>query len=751
MEGRWQCTAVTAPKDAGAGEGTLTFTFRGAGGTFRQDVVFRLVDEPRIVFPGEAAGGNWDLNVVRDTVQMVAGEGGNDRLRFVFVDAVEEPKGIRFVNADDFDIEQQKDARLAFTYYACIRNSTDRASKEAGVFAEVQERRITIEAEFEGHVVVRAEFVIELYPDGLSVLVTGGPNPLRPTTPGMRTVLKGGRMEVISYATKGKEELSLDPPIPPTDFDPCFAAVRPDGTALIAREPRAFAFDELEGTDEATRNILAKYRYEVRWHQNGYAFRPQASLPEMEGGYYVLLPMSGSAEGLSQSVEVPVRLLGEPFDPMKGWDAEFGGLCNTAIRYYPAEVAHGYVQYFKQNFAYPELWDKSELRMMRYSVIRASQEFWTRQYNNQMRLIEHYDLTELIFKRPPRFIADLAFSIVAQYYWGDNEAWITPCKDLIVDTVDEVLWDIAFSGREMPSIADMASVETLNAARAMDLDIVGKLMEQATNTLESHIGLQGFSSAREQKKLFFVLTAYLLADWVKNYYGMSPRDFWESWRKTWFDITAMALKQLVGAGLQQAMKSKVVNDFFNSKLMNKVNEYLPGIAKGKFSKPGVAGTRAFERSGNVDLSVVRSGNVWKATHRPSGKTMLVQLEDMSYVGYREAVQKLLDSFFGMGVVWLAENANETVRDEAGFRGIVIPEIVFPLNPAVLGLDDDYEELLVRLDVVKFFSSETGLSSEGFNFLFETLFGPVSLLVRHIRTSGDAAKEILRLAGMTGGV
>ena len=227
---------------------------------------------------------------------------------------------------------------------------------------------------------------------------------------------------------------------------------------------------------------------------------------------------------------------------------------------------------------------------------------------------------------------------------------------------------------------------------------------------------------------------------------MSPRDFWECLRATWLDMTEMALKKLVAAGFQSALNSKPVNKFFNSKLAQKLNDYLPGKARGYFIKPGVEGKKFFEKGGNVDLSILRNEKVWKATHKPSGKEMFVLLKDddldkISFAGYREVVQRLLEDFFGQGSAWLKENANETVQNDVSWRGLMIP-----IKPSWLGLDDDYEELMVQLDLVKFFSSETGINSEAFKSLFEQIFGPIGQYVHRVQSSPDPGREILNLDG-----
>ncbi len=723
IENSYMAAEVSAEDVPGLDQGTLMFYLIGPGGEYQREIIFRITGEPKIVFPLEREEGVWDLNTNADTVQMIAGLGGDERLRFVFVDASEEPKAIRFIDTDGFDITAQKDTKLAFTYYACIENKTAPIEKESYVFAERKDQQITIEAEFSKEVKVRGYFTIELFPDGLSVLISGVPNPLRSKTPGRRQVLVRGWMEIISYATREKDALTLDPLIPSTDFNPCYAVLDENGKTRIFLDAKSFSFEDLQTDDENTNSILAKNHYDIRWRENGYSVIPRDSIPGIDQDYFALIPMTADTTAGSDRIEIPVRLVGEPFDPLKGWNEEFAGLCKTAIRYFPGDVAKGYVQYIKEHFSDPNVWDTSALRMMRYKVIDESQKFWLNEYNNQMRFIDRYDLQEFIFKKPPRYIADLAFAIVAKYYWGEKDIFIVPFKDLIVDTIDEAIWNYTFTGE-------------------IDVDVQEKINEQAVNMLENAISLDDASAAMNPeacKKLIPVLIAYILMDWVKNYSKMDPKDFWESWRTTWFDLTAMALKKLVGEGLSKAMRSGPVNRFFENKWMRNLNECIPGIAKGKFTKPGLDGAKAFVKTGNVDISSIRNDGVWFATHKPTGKEAFVLLEDMSYVGYRDVVEKLLGDIFGFGICWLTENALETVKDYAPER-----EITFTFKPIWLGLDEDYEDLVVHINASMLFTTDAGLSSKAFGFIYDYMFGPVAPMLLGHQAPVDPGRAVLDL-------
>jgi len=741
-EGAYIAAEVSADAASEQENGTLTFTLTGPGGTVRRSIIFRLVNEPQIAFPGGPVNGHWDMSVSNDTVVMVAGQGGSERLRFVFIDALSEPEQIRFLDTDGFDIKPEKDAKLAYTYYAAIQNYTDPADKEGGVFAEIDERTITIEADFPEHITVRSSFYIELYPDGVSVLITGGPNPLRSSTPGRRTVLKNGHMEVLSYAVRDKAELTLDPVIPPTDFDPCFAAVDQDGKAYITTEPRYFSFEKLEETDETTKNLLAKFHYEVRWHQNGYAFRPGDSVPEMESRYHVLLPMTASVGNYTERVEIPVRILGEPFDPMKDWNAEFRGLCETAIRYFPGDVAHGYVQYIRENFSDPNLWDKSELRAMRHEVIRAAQVYWTKQAEYQMRLVAYYDLTEVIFKKPSRFIGDTAFKIVVRFYYGDNENWISPLKDLIVDTIDEAVWSYAETGEA-------------------DWNFTENLLSQSTNAIENYIsvadskgtGITFNTGNKDTKTLAIALCGFMLADMIQNYYSMDPKDFFECLRKSFIDVSAMAVRKIAGAGLLKAANSKWVQKFFKLSWVKAVTDYLKKnivqeVARGQASvidpKTGLAKIQETRITGNVDGKItdntnfVHFGKVGEQAdafgkmhttldtkdlelqHTLLGgpgqeiEVQLVNFDSLESATYRDLVQNVLDGLFGLGIATLRENLDDD--PESKDYGVVS----FPVYTK------NGKKTYAVINLYELFTSPAGLTSRAFGMIYDSLFGGLSV-------------------------
>ena len=363
------------PSGTAAKEASVVFSYSSEGGCFENHIVFQLVGDVRIVFPDLASDGQ-GLNINSDNslVAMVAGAGGTERLRFLFLDNTEEPENIVFIGDRSFSIRAERDDKYPSCYFAVIDNHSASLQQENGIFAGRKVVEITVEAVFADKSKVRGAFTIELYPQGLSVLINSGRNNLLPRDPGLRRVLKDGCLEVLSYATRDKGELTFDPLIRPTGFDLCFAAVKSDGTASVALEAQAFTFGRMQPADEATRNILAKYEYTIGT-TGGFSVEPQSELPEIGGRYLVKLPVRASWEGCAEQGEIPIRLLGEPLDIMREWNAEYKALKDSVIRNFPAEWAHRHIQYIEQEYSDPSLYDKTQLRILRVSLLRASQEY----------------------------------------------------------------------------------------------------------------------------------------------------------------------------------------------------------------------------------------------------------------------------------------------------------------------------------------------------------------------------------------
>ncbi len=711
--------AVSVPPDSTDLQATLTFTYHGKEGVFRYNIIFNIVGEPEIIFPSVSADGkNWVLSGPSEPTVLIAGAGGIAKTLFVFRDATAEPEQILFEVENGFSVTYEKSDKFAFAYYAVIENRSAPIEKISGIFAEMRNVPVRITAVFPDKLTVQKSFSFELYPDGITVLFSKGQaNDIITNRPNLPAKLQDGRLEVLSYAAQS----DMNPRILQTAFDICFAVMTENGTARIVREQACFAFGKLEPTDTATEKILGKYHYSAGMANGTFVIAPEDSIPEKDNKFFVKLPVRASAEGRTEEAVIPVRLLGEPPDPMADWKQEFERLKRVTLRYLPEDIAKDRIRYIEAEYSDPSIFDASQLRMMRSQIRELAYQFWVYDHEQQKYDEKRFALAESV-KAGFRTVSDIAFMIVIKYYFPGKDAWIIPVKDLIVDCVDEAIWSYYFTGHA-------------------DVDVTEKILTQAANYLENIIGVKDSThfiiTQEEQKKLVTVILLYITADWAKNYYKMTPRDFWKSWRQTWFDLTVVSLKKIAGMGLQKVLDSQAAQKFFNSKSMNWVHKILPGKIRGSFTKPGVSGSRGFETSGNADLTLARNDRVWTATHRDSGQNMFVLLgDDTVFLGYRDVIQNTLDTLFGKGIAYLAEALDNAFSS-----------ISFSLDIRWMDLVDAPESVTVNVNLSRLFTTADGQKSDFFSLLFEELFGSAaSALLRYKpAVSPDPAKEIADLS------
>ena len=150
---------------------------------------------------------------------------------------------------------------------------------------------------------------------------------------------KDGNLCIKAYVDQNAEEKELQP----TGI--AFGlVVKNEGenepTAVIADMSKvSLKFEELEGTDEDTKNLVTAFKYKInKMTSPGLNnFLPQMQLPEGKTPYLVTLPVSCSYEGNSYELDLPVKLIGQPYDAKQKWQKEYDNLLFTIKKYLPAE------------------------------------------------------------------------------------------------------------------------------------------------------------------------------------------------------------------------------------------------------------------------------------------------------------------------------------------------------------------------------------------------------------------------------
>ena len=738
FENSYLCAEVSADAGTTAETGTLIFTLSGPGGTFSREINFRLVGDPRIVFPDETEDGSgWNLNNEINTVNMAAGLGGRDKLRFVLIDAAEEPKNIRFLNHEGFDITYEKDLENAYTYWAVIENHTSPMKKDNGVFADMQDRTFTVEADFSGDLTIRGYFGVYLYPQGFSVLRSGGPNDLVKSQPGIPAKLQNGYLNIVSYATRGKDELTLDPLIRPTAFDMCFAVLNPDKTAKIIMDQSSFMIDKLQPVDQVSENVLMKYKCQIETYDGNNSrtcfIRPQAMNPELTGEYEVLLPVWVTVFGITEKADVPLRLVGLEPGPPAEWYQEYKLLQEAIIRYYPEEKIENKLALVRENYNTPEKCDVMGLRSLRRTVILWSMTYWQQQkdiaegadaiYWARVWLLSEWGARKL------KWAGNIAFTILICYGLGPNyEAWISPMKDFAVETIGEM-------------IASCWGDKSENSAEKYAKNFEDKLYTAFENLLLNQIDTGDLSKSlsKDTRTLFlktgFILTGFLLLDFFKNYRAMSEnqRDYWKAFSKAFSNLSVNAVKLIFASYVGRWMKSETMRKFFKSKFMRAVNDKVKGATRSHYTYNGKPLMVRYKGQivpvqgqavGNVDID--RTGVHGLRLKLPDGNIAVIKNVKMHqenvFLGYVEVISGILSDLFGNAV----EICFSSMMDKAEKSDDIDPYLInFALDIGVLDPDiaAGVEPLIVRIDMKKILEDP---ASFAFNLVFESIFGCLKL-------------------------
>ncbi|MBR2739903.1 MAG: hypothetical protein IKD87_04470 [Oscillospiraceae bacterium] len=424
MEGAYMSAELIADPATEAEEGTVTFTLAGPGGSIKRNVIFRLVGEPSIAFPRGPVDGRWDTTVSEDKVQMVAGEGGKERLRFVIFDAMEEPKVIQFHDTDGFIIDYEKDPKMGFTYYALIDNRTDRAEKAADIFADKEDRQIVIEAVFENGMRVNNSFTVELYPDGLSVI----PN---------RDIISGDRLIVDTKEDPNAKEGYAK--IPPVIFDFTVCYVDDDGKAVIKKNPSCSHDDP---TDNGRYGMLFSDNFEYRINHMGaagVALFPENTLPCLPDPYEAEMTIKADVDSFHFEGVIPMAVSGErPSRPSQAeWQRAYNWLLRD-IRYFGIDSNED-LKTFLQNI---NDHSASEIDFLRKEIIEAGVDFY-REYGNAETQFADLMSKYLVVAGCLVKAGDYALEYLFRYYFAGyghiTAKFLNPMKNLLATYVGEYL------------------------------------------------------------------------------------------------------------------------------------------------------------------------------------------------------------------------------------------------------------------------------------------------------------------------
>ena len=654
MYGQYMAANVAADRDYPGDSGIVAFTLRKDGVNIARNMVFRLIGEPQITFPGGPVNGKWDMGVVNDTVRMIAGAGGRERLRFVIIDALEEPKSIRFRDAEGFLINCEHDPKMAFTYYAIIDNNTPRAEKESGIFADKADRQITVEAVFEDGRQISSWFTIELYPDGLYVSVPKDRKKDGCLVADTLPEVRGGMWSGVET-------------IPAANFHVYVCYPDREGHAVIHKNP-AISYEEPDDNGKYGNVFRDNFEYHITQKSStGVDFCPHVTLPVMDDPYYVKMELSCQIDGLYFEEALPLALTGDaPLPPSKAeWESALKGL-KKSVRYFGVDNN----PQVKQILRHADEHSAAELENARKHVIAAAVKFYEEEYGKAWARMDALYTDYIVVAGSMVKAGDYAVKIILIRGLGKTmgttvEHIVNPFKNMLFNYIGECI------------AGDEVSREELEKRffKALFQGVQDAICETITGDLKS-----------APENMGYAVSAYLMISFSKHYWGhgmeSAKGDVYKSVISACGDLALDKFKAWLSEVLSKCSKS----------VMTTIGKWGGSLFRGAFS-------------GAVQKTIEAAGNKsFEAGMRPLVQSGSVSTADyLAVKASKEVSQKLQEEAMRNFLSYSSNNFGKGLADLANIR------LGFVLNYLMKGKAEDNEALGLKTEdvIVEFLCDRLG--------------------------------------------
>lgn len=648
--------AQSAPGRQKPEVGVVSFLFTGEGGTFQNNVTFKLVGEPYVRFPEQGK----DLFA---TVQMLYGDAGDYACPVEFCDYTIPVEQVEIKVPDGRPVDARAE-KVDETHY--ILHLQNRSEKPGEGRFQTESFDIEVSGENKDEFAKQGLRVI-LQPEGLSVRDMG------------RQFDEDGAMRVGCYPDRDAPETGE---IVPTRFLLQLAVSETDAAGntkarIVPAGEYTPAFAPMEGTDAQTGTLVSRYPCEVNPADEGrngaWRIEPRQALPDPDSKHFrVVLPVSTEYAGVRYEARLPLRLIGEPLDPMAGWDEEYAVFQKRVRRYGLSE------QLALRMRAIGRQRSTAELRLLNKMILVESMAYYTdeaRTYNDiadRLQAIE--GKLELL-----KWFGDQAFSILMTMYAGPvGEAVITPAKEIVVALIGEAGAEI-ISGQSF-------EFEKLNVSN--------NIAAAFENCILSMLGEPNISL----KKVGTVVAGFAVFNLAKHYAldvdANGNRDFYKAVTSAFGDLTVTAVKAAAGNYFGKLASDQRVVQRLNGWTGSFLRKHLPDMA---WQKPG---------------SDILSGGLSDETAYILSKANILQ--------------KYVEEICGIGAAMVYSTLNEA--NEQG-------EATFDTNTYVLrvpiypGADGPQSTIYATVDFMK-------VKDRLFEFIFSSLFGSVGLPKAPVQAPAD---------------
>lgn len=542
--------AESVPGGQNPDRGVLSIRFSGEGGSFQNNVTFRLVGKPRIYFPEQG-------NYLTMTLPMLLGDGEVYETPVILHDFLEKPTSVRLDVAEGVPLscklEETEEANET-NYLLKVKNlsgkpETPQAVKlmfGIGILAENDKEKAE-----EG---VKAE----LYPEGLSIREVKFDDQ--------------GYVLIDTFDNEATEEWG---DVLPTGFVLDFAVPeqgdkgRPTVRVL---EPSEFnpVFNGLKGTDERTNHLAERFKYSIQEAQSNskeYKFAPQEALvEEKDKPYYLTLPISCAYGQEEYTLDLPIRLLGGGPGPLAGWDEAFNKMKKVVSKV--GGISPEIAKMLREN---GKKMSTAELRLVTRKICHDAIIYYTKDAAEYEQIAAELD--DMIFYAEwIKWFGDQAFSyLISTYYGSTADALLSPAKDIFAaflgEVIDKLLYDEEISLDELETIKNItAGVDNL----------ITNVFDDATAK----------DSKLSFKQVCAVVAGFLVWKIGKNIYENRDEDgkidLYSAITALTADLTAMGVKKITGKFFNNALKNSSVQKALNNPIRKWLQNNVPNVVKGRW-------------------------------------------------------------------------------------------------------------------------------------------------------------------------
>ena len=430
MSGNYKCAYVSADETFAGEDGAVSFVFTFEGGSFTENLWFRIVGDPYIEFPDQ------DRVAITHVVNGILGDNGTYEVLFNLKDFMElvDPSNVQIhLLSNDLILScEQLPGTLIDTqpYKVIIKNRSPKNNKK---------RRDTIQIEVnQGKEKAENFFYFDLYPEGISAEVINRDDAMKDDS-------------LIVDTLEDKNAGDMEYKILPVVVQLTCAYTDEDGKAIIdhkGMEPS----EKFDSTTGGTFVLLDRWKYRIvpeKEEEGIYAIYPEETLalhqdPPTRVQWHIIY-RNNMHMFLN---DLPVLLTGDVLDAKKHDTREKElKLLNRAIgRYgFVGENAMGMDEAVRAVFANQSV-GAGQIKQLRANLVLAAIEYYekeseTWQTRASMLSVAYYTSATV------DWIGQQAFSYVLKAFVGDiGEMLITPLKNYFVtcfaDILNEKIWGL---------------------------------------------------------------------------------------------------------------------------------------------------------------------------------------------------------------------------------------------------------------------------------------------------------------------